>query len=299
MIGHMEIAFVGFGLIGGSIARALRGTTSSSAGTVERLVAWSPTGRGCAEALADGVIDYVATTISDATATADLVVLAAPPLATLDLLDALADPGAARLKSGALVTDVASAKARIVERAVLLGLPFVGGHPMAGLETTGYANSRADLFVDRPWVVVPAEPDDESAAAVEDLARRVSARPVRMDAAAHDRAVAAISHLPLLLSAALVGAVAGDGPDNQSDGWADARALAASGWRDMTRLARGDATMAAGIAVTNAAPLADQVRAVRTELDAWLALLEAEGGPDAEEVRERFAAVRRRLEEPG
>lgn len=299
MIGQMEIALIGFGLIGGSIARALRGSTPRPDGAVERLVAWSPSGRGCDEALADGVIDHVAATIADATATADLVVLAAPPLATLDLLDTLADPGAARLKSGAVVTDVASAKVRIVERAALLGLPFVGGHPMAGLETTGYATSRADLFVDRPWVVVPSDPSDERAAAVEDLARRVGARPVRMDAAAHDRAVAAISHLPLLLSAALVEAVAGDEPDDQPAGWADARALAASGWRDMTRLARGDATMAAGIVVTNATPLAAQVRAVRAELDAWLALLDADGGPDAEEVRERFATVRRRLDEPG
>ena len=299
MIGHMEIALVGFGLIGGSIARALRGSTPSPDGAVERLVAWSPTGRGCAEALADGVIDDVAATIADATDTADLVVLAAPPLATLDLLDALAGPGSARLKPEAVVTDVASAKARIVERAALLELPFVGGHPMAGLETTGYSTSRADLFIDRPWIVVPTEPNDERAEAVDDLARRVGARPIRMNAVAHDRAVAAISHLPLLLSAALVGAVAGDGPDSQPEGWADARTLAASGWRDMTRLARGDATMAAGIAVTNATPLAAQVRAVRAELDAWLALLEADGGPDAEEVRERFAALRRRLDEPG
>ena len=298
MIGHVEIAFLGFGLMGGSIARAVRAANWTVDGAAVRLAAWSPSGGGCGAALAEGVIDRVAATVAEATASADLVVIAAPPLASLDLLDLLADRRTIRLGAGTVVTDVASTKALIVGRAAALGLPFVGGHPMAGLETTGYASSRGDLFVDRPWVVVPMAAADERVAIVEDLARRVGARPVRMDASTHDRAVAGISHLPLLLAAALVGAVAGPAPDAEPDDWLAARALAAAGWRDMTRLARGDATMAAGIAVTNAAALAGQVRAVQAELDAWLAELEAGDGPDADRIRERFAAIRRRLDDP-
>lgn len=298
MIGHMEIAFLGFGLIGGSIARAVRASNVTLDGSPVRLTAWSPTGAGCLAAVADGVLDRVAASVAEATASADLVVIAAPPLATLELLDVLGDPGAARLAAGAVVTDVASTKVRIVERAAALGLPFVGGHPMAGLETTGYASSRSDLFADRPWVVASMDAADERRIGiVEDLARASGARPIRMDAAVHDLAVAGISHLPLLLAAALVEAVAGTGPDTEPDPWPVARTLAASGWRDMTRLARGDAAMAAGIAVTNASALADDVRAVRASLDGWLAELDRDGGPDAERIRDRFEAVRRRLDD--
>ena len=165
---------------------------------------------------------------------------------------------------------------------------------MAGRENAGYAAADERLFVDRPWVVC----DDGSSAGqvelVERLARDVGARPVRMGAATHDAAVASISHLPLVLSVALVeaicGAAGGSGGDARAR--ATAAALAASGWRDMTRLARGDAAMAAGIAATNADFLADRMRAVRDAVDAWLAELERPGGPDPSRLEARFAAAR-------
>jgi len=90
-----------------------------------------------------------------------------------------------------------------------------------------------------------------------------------MAAIDHDLAVASISHLPLIASAALVESVAAD-----AEHWPAASALAAGGWRDMTRLARGDAEMGAGILATNARPIADAVRAYRDALDAWLAALD-------------------------
>ena len=95
-------------------------------------------------------------------------------------------------------------------RAEALGskLRFVGGHPMAGREASGFDAATADLFVDRPWVVVPgAHSRPADVERVEWLARAVGARPLRMDAEAHDAAVAGISHLPLVLAAALVEAV--------------------------------------------------------------------------------------------
>ncbi len=186
-----------------------------------------------------------------------------------------------------------------MERAATLGVPFVGGHPMAGLETTGYQSAEADLFVGRPWVIVPAEVDDPRAVVVDGLARSVGALPIRMDAKEHDDAVAAISHLPLMLATALVESVTGRDPAPMPDDWAAARGLAAGGWRDMTRLARGDATMAAGIAVTNAAALSARIRAVQVILDTWLEELEGGGAPDADRLVRRFEAVRRRLDEPG
>jgi prephenate dehydrogenase len=113
-----------------------------------------------------------------------------------------------------------------------------------------------------------------------------------MDAGTHDRAVAGISHLPLLLSAALAEAVAGEG----AAGWAVASRLSASGWRDMTRLARGDPSMGAGIAATNAPALAGRLRDLRAVLDRWQAELDAPGGPDPAAIEDRLRAARSRLD---
>jgi prephenate dehydrogenase len=289
----MSIAFLGFGLIGGSVARAVRASDAPRA----KLVAWSPTGSGPAEALVDGVIDEVATSVADAVAGADLVILAAPPLDCLRLLDELGGPLRDALEPAATVTDVASTKTAIVARADAHGLPFVGGHPMAGRETTGYGASTVDLFVGRPWVVVPgAHASAPGIEAVEDLARTCGAEPLRMTAADHDAAVAGTSHLPLVLATALVQAVAGgDEPAGDPDR-PFVQALTAGGWRAMTRLARGDVAMGAGIAVTNADALARRIRDVRAVLDGWLADLERPDGPDERAIADRLRTARERLE---
>lgn len=293
----MHLTFVGLGLIGGSVARAVRAAGGWTA------AAWSPSGSGPACALDAGLIDAAPATLSGALVDADLVVLAAPPGACLDLMERLAGSERAALADHAVVTDVASTKSVLVARAADLGLRFVGGHPMAGRESSGFAAADADLFRDRPWVVVPpATADEEAVARVEALARACGARPVRMSAAEHDQAVAAVSHAPLLVAAALVEAMAGGPGGPAAPGWPAAAALAAGGWASATRLARGDATMGAGIARTNAGPLAARLRDVRDRLDEWLALLEkpaADGLPDEAALRERLVAARDRLEAGG
>ncbi|MDO8485600.1 MAG: prephenate dehydrogenase/arogenate dehydrogenase family protein [Candidatus Limnocylindrales bacterium] len=292
----MHVGFVGLGLIGGSIARAVRAYGTSPPWTMS---AWSPSGQGPEHAVADGTIDHASGTPEGALADADLVVLAGPPTACLAALDYLAGRWHAWLAPSAVITDVASTKAALLERADAAGLRYVGGHPMAGLEASGYSAGRADLFVDRPWVIVPgriAEPADIER--VKALVETCRARVLQLDAAAHDRAVAGISHLPLLLAAALVEAVAGPIPDMPHDDWPVASALAASGWRDMTRLARGDPAMGAGIAVTNAAALAERLRDLQAMLDAWRSELERSGGPDEAAISARLRAARARLEDP-
>jgi prephenate dehydrogenase len=279
----MRLAILGLGLIGGSVARALR-IREPGAWSV---VAWSPSSRGPAAALEADVIAAAAASPAEAVSDADLVLLAASPLDCLALIDELGGPLRGALLPGAVVTDAASTKRVVVERARSNDLPFVGGHPMAGRETSGFGASDAELFVDRPWVVCAAGAADEAVERVERLARAVGAVPVRMDAAEHDAAVAAVSHLPLVLSASLAEAVLRDG------GPAHAADLAASGWRDMTRLARGDAAMGAGIAATNADLLADAIRSTRAVLDAWLTDLDGAGEPDAAHLQARFAAARR------
>lgn len=296
MIAPMRIAMLGLGLIGGSIARAVaRGTTADGAAAAgASIAAWTPHGTGPRAALAAGVIATAAERPQEALEGADLVVLAAPPAACVQLLQELAGPLRAALAGDAVITDVASTKGFVVRHASELGLRFVGGHPMAGRETSGFGAGDPDLFRDRPWVVVPSA-DDAALARVEGLAVACGARPVRMDADDHDRAVAAVSHLPLVLSAALVEAVAGR-PDRPREEWARLAPLAAGGWQGMTRLARGDVEMGTGIAVTNAPAIAARLRDLREVLDAWLAELEAPDGPDAAGLRDRLAAARAMLE---
>lgn len=287
----MRIALLGFGLIGGSIARALKERDPSRAAD-HRIAAWSPSGDGPREAFAHGLIDEAPSTAEAAIDGAELVVLAGPPQACLDQLGRLADAWHGSLVADAVVTDVASTKAAIVERARDGGLRFVGGHPMAGRETSGYAASTAGLFVGRPWIIVPSA-DAAAVELVEALASATGARPIRMGSGEHDDAVAAISHLPLIVSAALVEAVAG-GASERGD-WSTVADLAAGGWRDMTRIARGDVAMGAGIVATNAPPIASRLRDLIAVLEDWLVQLERDGGPDADSVAARLRTARDRL----
>jgi prephenate dehydrogenase len=291
----MRVALLGFGLIGGSIARALR----QDAGDWT-IAAWSPSGAGPRLARTDEIVDEASPTPADAVRGADLVVLAGPPLACLELIDDLADTLAEALGRNAVVTDVASTKEAIGRRADAAGLRFVGGHPMAGREVSGYGAAATDLFDGRPWVVVPgahARPGDREL--VERVAAACGASPIQMSAREHDAAVAAISHLPLVVAAALVEAVAGSGDGRDRPDWPAAAGLAAGGWEGMTRLARGDEEMGAGIIATNGPAIAGRLRDLRSTLDAWLRELERDGGPDAIAVAARLAAARRRLEEQG
>jgi len=295
----VKIAFLGLGLIGGSVARALRVSPAHAGAT---LAAWTPSGDGPRRALAAGMLDEAPGEAVDALRGADLVVLAAPPLACADLLRRLGAGGDLRaaLAPGATVTDVASTKAELAAVAAEAGVAYVGGHPMAGRETSGFDAADAGLFRDRPWVITPAVNGGDEAA-VRALALACGARPVEVAADLHDRLVASISHVPLLTSVALVEAVAGTAEGSAEDwaeDWADARALAATGWRDTTRLARGDATMGAEILASNAEAVAAVLHAYRDRIDGWLALLEGPNGPDAGTLRARLAAAKARLEEP-
>jgi prephenate dehydrogenase len=275
----MRVAIIGLGQIGGSVGRAL-----IAAGDGWHVAGWTRSADARRAAASDGL--QIASSIDDACRDADLVVLAAPPLACLDLLDALAGPLRASLGADAVITDVTSTKVALAGRAATTGLRFVGGHPMAGREATGYAASDPTLFAGRPWVVTPPEPADaEAEERVAQVATACGAEVIRLDPATHDAAVAAISHLPLVVATALVEAIAA-GPD-----WPLERRLAAGGWAGMTRLARGDVEMGTGILATNAPAVAARLRDLRDVLDGWLADLEAVP-VDVERLRDRLASAR-------
>ena len=281
----MRVAILGFGLIGGSIALALsrRGRGSWT------VTAWSPSLDGPRRSLTTGVIAAAAPDAETAVRDAELVVLAAPPLENLDLLDRIAPVLGDR---DATVTDVSSSQGAIAARAAAHpGLHFVGGHPMSGREKRGYAAARDDLFEGRTWAVLPssrARPVDVER--VQSLVTACGAQPLEIDVDSHDDAVAAVSHLPLLASVALAEAVAG------SDEWPSARRLAAQGWRDMTRLARGDPELATGISVANARHLAAWLARYRSAIEDWQRSLEAANEDELRTRFERAAALAR--EEP-
>lgn len=278
-----RIALLGLGLMGGSFALAAR-----RAGLAVELVGYDADKATLAEAVVTGVIEQGASDACDAASGADLVVLAAPVRAILTLLDEVAPV----LKPGALVLDLGSTKQAIV--AAMDRLPAtvraVGGHPMAGKEVAGLRHAEADLFIGATFAFCAGARTDETARAqVEHLATALGARPLWLDPAGHDALVAMVSHLPYLLSVALVRtALAADDPR--------AWQLAASGFRDTSRLAASDERMMLDILRTNVSALRRALAAARAELDALDAALAAgdEGalrallGPAAEQRRRLF-----------
>jgi prephenate dehydrogenase len=148
------------------------------------------------------------------------------------------------LQTEAVITDIGSTKRRVMD--VASGMEtFVGGHPMAGSERTGADHAQADLFAGRPWLLVRGHASDRAARLIEGVARALGAAPTWLDADAHDRVVAYVSHLPQVIAVALTNAAReGAGDDG----------LAASGraFSEMTRLASSPAAMWADILADNA-----------------------------------------------
>jgi len=258
-----RLAIVGVGLLGGSVARAARA----------RAVAGEIVGIGrdrarLAAALGDGALDHATTDLSQGVADADLVVLGATVAANEALLARVWSAAA----EGAVVTDVGSTKRSIVRASERLGatrpLAFVGSHPMAGSERSGYAASRADLFDGALVIVTPTDATDPRAVkGVTAFWEALGARVTALDPVTHDRGVAAISHLPNLVAHALMAAVARDG--------AEALPLAARGFRDTTRIAASDPAMWTDIFLDNRDALLPRVAEFRRALEALETLIRA------------------------
>lgn len=249
------VRVVGTGLLGSSIGIGLR-----AVGVDVVLSDPSPSALALARDLGAGRVPR-----DDEPAPA-VVAVAAPPDVTADVV--LAE---LRAFPNAVVTDVASVKAGPLARVGAAGgdlARYVPGHPLAGRERSGAVAARGDLFVGRPWVLAPAEETAAPAvAAVRDLVVALGATPVLMAAAAHDQAVALVSHVPQV-AASLVAARLREAPPSAVD-------LAGQGLRDVTRIAASDPGLWVQILGANAAPVAAVLRAVRDDLDAVLAALES------------------------
>ncbi len=237
-----RISIIGLGLMGGSWGLALKrkGFQGVCIGTDRPEV--------LKQALAAGAIDEAREDVADAVSDADLVILATAVGGILDLLPRLSRAVSPR----ALVTDVGSTKRLICRRAQeAFGKEplFLGGHPFAGKERSGFENADGSLFENASYALTALSPDDlsdERVRAFFDLVKDAGARPFVTDPVAHDRAVAYLSHLPQLVSSSLASLVT-----EQSAEQFLPLELAGSGFRDMTRLAESPYTLWRDICLTN------------------------------------------------
>jgi len=236
-------------------------------------------------ALRDGVADRITTDIAAGVAGADLCILATPVATLVELLPAVWDAAA----DDVVITDVGSTKAAIVAAAESLAdrrpIAFVGSHPMAGSEQSGYGVARPDLFRGATVVVTPTERTPApTVKRVIGLWEALGARVTAMDPAAHDRAVAAISHVPHLVADALVDAVVRLDPSFLD--------LAARGFKDTTRIAAADPRMWREIFQENRAALREALGAFRASLDHLERLVGEGDAPGIEAELARIRAVR-------
>lgn len=273
---------VGIGLIGSSLARALR-----EAGLAGAIVGYDVSAAVRERALACGAVEEIASSLKEGLAGADLVVLSTPVGV---MANALADI-AANAKDGALIIDVGSVKGAVVEAAAPLGrrIHVVPCHPVAGTEQSGPEAGFAALFRDRWSIITPlARNDDDYLSAVRraaDLWRAVGANVEIMESQHHDLALAITSHLPHLIAFTLVGAA----DDLESVTEAEIVKYSAGGFRDFTRIAASDPVMWRDVFINNRSAVLEVLGRFTEEL----ALLQrAIRWGDAETLEKTFARGR-------
>jgi len=283
-----RLAVIGVGLIGGSLARALR-----RAGLVDEVVGCGRGEANLAEARDLGIIDSYTHDPAVAAAGADLVVVGV----TLGATEAVFAAIAPVLGAGAVVTDVGSTKGSVVaaaRRTLGAALPrFVPGHPIAGTEQSGAAASFAGLFERHKVILTPlAETAPDALATVHRTWAVTGATVVEMDVERHDAVLAATSHLPHLLAYTLVDALAAE------DSSAAIFEFAAGGFRDFTRIASSNPAMWRDIALANQPALSALCRRYLTRFEQLLAALDAGDGVAIEDLFRRAKDTRDRCVVP-
>ncbi|MCL0043909.1 prephenate dehydrogenase/arogenate dehydrogenase family protein [Dehalococcoidia bacterium] len=236
-----KITIIGLGLIGGSIGMALRKSNSRNI----HVVGYDAEPSVGKRAVKRGAVDKSEWRLHDAVDGASMVILAVPVLAIREMLELISD----MIPPGCVITDTGSTKESVLswaEEYLPKEVSFVGGHPMAGKELSGINEADGKLFENARYVVIPGRnAGKEAVKTVLDLVKLLGARPYFLDAHEHDSYVAAVSHLPILLSTILVSSTV------RSPAWREMSKLAATGFRDVSRLASGDPVMNLDICVTN------------------------------------------------
>ncbi len=254
---NLTCGFIGLGLIGGSIARALKQYDRTI-----RIVVYDINPSALSLAESEGVADVAAASVDERFSACDYLFLCAPVQKNDENLTAVSRI----LSKECILTDVGSVKSTIHEAVRAAGLEhcFIGGHPMAGSERTGFANSKAALLENAYYILTPTPyVAEKKVAAFRQLIADIGAIPLVLDCRAHDFVTAAVSHVPHVIASSLVNLVRDqDSPDGIM------RMIAAGGFKDITRIASSSAGMWQQICLTNAENIV-------TLLDAYIASLSA------------------------
>ena len=276
----MRIAIIGLGLIGGSMGLALKKKADLE------VVGFARRRETAARAVELGAVDSTEGDLLVVVKGADLVLIATPVMAMKEIMAKIGES----LDKGCIVTDVASTKAQVIgwaEECLPSWVSFIGGHPMAGKETSGIEAADADLFIGCTYCLIPGRSATKEAIdKVERLVRQIGAKPLFIDASEHDMLVAAVSHLPIVISSALVSMT------TENPSWDKMAELAATGYRDLTRLASGSPEMSRDICHTNREFILRCIDEYIEELEKFRHLV-SEG---SEELEEAFLQARERRE---
>ncbi len=279
-----RVALIGLGLIGSSLARAIR--REGLAGT---LVAGDASPEVCARVLELGIADEADTDLAVVARDADLVVVCTP----VGACGAVAERIAPSLKAGAIVSDVGSIKAAVVEKMaphLPAGVHLVPGHPVAGTEKSGPDAGFADLFPGRWCILTPPEGTDEAAVAkVAELWRRVGMILEFMTPDHHDKVLAITSHLPHLIAYTIVG-TASELEDHLSR---EVIKFSAGGFRDFTRIAASDPVMWRDVFLNNKEAVLEVLQRFTEDLTAMQRAIRYGEGDTLEAMFTKTRAIRK------
>lgn len=277
-----KIVIFGVGLIGGSVALALK-----KAGCTAPIVGVGRSIKSLQTAVDLGAIDIASSNVADAIKDADIILIAAPVAQTPTILADIKP----HLSANTVITDAGSTKNDVLSAAKeILGAKFtqfVGGHPIAGAEKSGVTAATADLYSNKNVVLTPTTATNpEAVHRVRELWQTCGATVSEMPAETHDGIFAAVSHLPHLLAFALVDEVASRSNAEQLFGFA------ASGFRDFTRIAGSHPEMWRDISLANKTALLNEITAFQNELSDLKQMLEREDGDALFALFERASVAR-------
>jgi cyclohexadieny/prephenate dehydrogenase len=281
-----KAAFLGIGLIGSSLARAVK-----RAGLAKRIVTFDGNADHAARAKALGVVDETAERAADAVAGADLVIFAVPIGAYAELAAQIGP----HLAPGAIVSDVGSVKMAVIRDLgphIPEGVHLVPAHPIAGTENSGPDSGFAELFQGRWAIITPPPGTDEAVVQrVADLWRAVGSEVEIMEAGHHDRVLAITSHLPHLIAYTIVGTAT----DLEGTLQQEVIKFSASGFRDFTRIAASDPTMWRDVFLNNREAVLDLLQRFTEDLTALQRAIRWGEGEQLFDLFTRTRAIRRSI----
>ncbi|WP_124067938.1 prephenate dehydrogenase [Clostridium sp. E02] len=267
------IAFIGLGLIGGSIARGIKREAPDT-----KIMAYMRTRKKLLKAKEDGIVDVILNGVGEELKECDLIFLCTPVEYNANYLSQIQP----FLKPGAIITDVGSTKTDIHEEVIRLGMEscFIGGHPMAGSEKTGYENSTSHLLENAYYIITPTTLTTSGQTdRLVNIATMIGSLPIVLDYQEHDFVTAGISHLPHIIASSLVNLIR-----DTDSGQGLMKQLAAGGFKDITRIASSSPEMWEQICLTNHKNLGIILERYITSLNQILAELKSKNSPYIHEL---------------